>query len=156
MPASAPKWEAGANSPHPGESKAAGNLRTLEGRSTQASTQSPASLTQLPKVASLHVQTVKVRAPFWPFRADRNWGALASNRQTGVAAGYFKSESRHSGDPRKDPRLCTDLPGVFQTLAQVDNSVSIPEHPRGASLQALHKRPSGRHRQTQATGSWGL
>lgn len=75
----------GAQALTPTPEKAKPQREPQDFRETQHSrtSTSPASLAKLQKVASLHVQTVKVRAPFWPFRADRNWGALASSRQTG-------------------------------------------------------------------------
>lgn len=71
---------------------------TLDGRT------SPASLMKLQKVASLHVQTVKVRAPFRPLRADRNWGALTSSRQTGWLR---VTSSQGAGTPGTPERTTT-------------------------------------------------
>ena len=92
---------------HPTPEKAKPQREPQDFRGTQHSrtSTSPALLTQLPKVASLHVQTVKVRAPFWPFRADRNWGALATSRQTGWLQVTSSQRAGTQGTPERTTTL---------------------------------------------------
>ena len=140
MLALALKWGWGAQPCTPTLERAELQREPRDSRQMHHSTTStsPASLMKLQKVASLRVQTIKERACSGPLEPTGTGGPDIRQADR-VAAGYFTSGSRHSGDPRKHHSSGLTCPG--------GQLVSIPQaSPTGPPSRLFINAPEGQAR----------